>query len=89
MNLLQKLLRLRDALNIGEQLSKPATWKQRSARLNIVAAFLAVVFPFVQGLENVDQQTINDIAAGVSGIVGLWNWYFHNATSVKVGFKSD
>ncbi len=86
MNVWQKLMALRQALNYGEKLGNSATWKLRTERLNALIGVLSALLPFIGGLEHVDSQIIVDVATGIGGFYGLWNWYFTRATSDKVGF---
>lgn len=84
MNLFQKLMALRNALNYGEQLANRQTWKNGAMAMSAVAGLLSMALPFIKGLEYVDPATIDDVARGVWGVVCLFNAYVHPATSKSV-----
>jgi hypothetical protein len=86
-SLLDKVKRAKDVLNYGEQLANPATWKQRTARFNAIIGFLMAALPFIPAFQDIDRDTIIDIATGVGGFAGLWNMYSTYATSEKVGLN--
>lgn len=91
MTLWEKLLSLRNALNYGEQLANPATWKQRTVRITAVVGLLVNVLPFIEAFAAMSNQELRDAAVlisnGVDGVLLLFNAYMQYATSVKVGFR--
>jgi hypothetical protein len=87
MGIFDSITHAKKALDYGEQLAKPATWKLRQSRLTVVAGFLNAVLFFIPHLSGVDGDITMRIATGVDGVWGLLNWYFINSTSAKVGFK--
>lgn len=90
MTLWDKLMALKNALNYGEQLKNPATWKQRTVRITAVVGLLVTALPFVPAFEAMSQADLHDAAVlisnGVDGVLLLFNAYMQYATSAKVGF---
>ncbi len=87
MSLLDKIFAAAKAVNKGESLKDPATWKNRTMLMNVFLAFLALIPQFVTTIAMTDAEQ-NAIAYGFVTIVGVYNAYMHAATSTKVGLPS-
>ncbi len=91
MNIRQKIIAARNALNYGEQLANAATWKQRTARSTAIVGLLTASLPFLDAFGALDSNALREaahnIALGIDGLWFLFNGYMHYATSVKVGFN--
>ena len=89
MNWFQKLMSLRDALNYGEKLSNPATWKKAQNAVNAVAGLLTTVAPFVPQLTDVPMETLAPlftyIGGGAYAVVTLFNLFVTTASTDKIG----
>ena len=80
------------ALQAGESLRDPATWKVRQNAINAIMAILGalvVIAPHVginiNGLTNEDMLAI---AGGIAAIAGLFNNYITTATTTKIGLPN-
>ena len=83
MSLLDKLFAAAKAVNQGEMLKNPATWKNRTILMNVFLSFLALI-PMFAKIE-ISQSEMNSIAYGFVTIAGVVNTYMTAATSDKVG----
>ena len=77
-----------DVFRKGKELSDAETWKNRTVAANslvaLLAALLGIAKAFGLPLE-VDQQTIENLAAGVVAAVGVVNAVMHVITSARIG----
>jgi len=80
----EQAMNAKRALEYGEQLANPATWKQRNLRMNAVVGLLTALLPFL-GVTDADPEMVKEFAAGIGAAVLLYNSYFHIATSSKIG----
>ena len=83
MSLLDKLFAAAKAVNQGESLKDPATWKNRTILMNVFLSFLALIPMFAK--IDISQSDMNAIAYGFVTIAGVANTYMTAATSDKVG----
>ena len=76
----------------GKEITNPATWKNRTIATNAVLALfgtgLALAKAFGYSLE-LDQDTLQNLAAGVVAAVGTVNAVMHCITSAKVGLPAN
>jgi hypothetical protein len=75
------------ALQAGEELKNPATWKNRQTTVSLLLVLLGLGSNIAKSFFNIDlpDSVIADIAEMLAIILGLANAYFVNATSKKVG----
>ncbi len=82
--MLEKLFAAGRAINAGESLANPATWKNRQLAANALLVVLGAIAAFVPNL-GVSHEDLQAIAAGIAATGGLLNAYLTAATSTKVG----
>jgi hypothetical protein len=92
MGLFSNLPKFFELFKEGKQVADPKTWKERTVATNaLVAVFgtsLAIAKGFGFPLE-LDNDTIQNLAAGVVAVVAVGNGIMHVITSKKVGMSSD
>jgi len=75
----------------GKELSNAATWKNRTIATNAVLALFGTGLGLAKTLGyplSLDNDTIQNLAAGVVAAVGVVNAIMHTITSSKVGMPS-
>lgn len=91
MNWFEKLMSLRDALNYGEKLANPATWKKAQNAVNAVTGLLTVAAPFVPQLAHVPPETLTPLfsylGGGAYAAVTLFNMFVTTASTDKIGLQ--
>ena len=87
MSMIDKLFAAARAVNAGESLKDPATWKNRQMTMNLVGVIVGVIPQFVQGVD-LSAADANAITYGITVLLGVLNTYFTAATSDKVGLST-
>lgn len=80
------------ALRQGYILKNPETWKNRTVAVNALMALLGVALAVAKGAGYdipVSDEMLGAVAAGIWGIVGVFNSWSTVATTAKIGLRSS
>jgi len=80
------------ALRQGYILKNPETWKNRTVAVNALMALLGVVLAVAKGAGYdipVSDEVLGAVAAGIWGVVGMFNSWSTVATTAKIGVRSS
>jgi hypothetical protein len=75
----------------GKEVADPATWKNRTIATNVVLALFGTALGLAKAFGypiSLDNDTIQNLAAGVVASVGTVNAVMHCITSTKVGLPA-
>lgn len=89
---MNKILYAIRALKAGVQLANVETWKKRGVAVALVTALLSALAGLALTfgwLEEVDTQTIAEVASALVTLVGVVLGYLQVATTEKIGIKAD
>jgi hypothetical protein len=92
MGLLTSIPKFFELFKEGKEVANPATWKNRTVATNAVLALIGTALALAKGFGyslDLDNDTIQNLAAGVVAFVGLGNGIMHVVTSKKVGLPSN
>jgi hypothetical protein len=76
----------------GKEVADPATWKNRTIATNVVLALIGTVLGLAKAFGyplSLDDDTIQNLAAGIVAAVGVVNAVMHVITSTKVGLPAN
>lgn len=92
MGLISNIPRFFELFKQGEQVTNPATWKNRTIAMNALVGLFGTSAAIAKGFGyslDLDQDTIQGLAAGVIAVVAVVNGVMHCITSAKVGLPSN
>ena len=82
-----------DVLRKGKELANAEVWKNRTVATNLLLSVLASLLVIAKSIWkpqlDIDNDTLQQIAAGIVAIVGVGNGFMHLATSARVGVPAD
>ena len=82
-----------NVLQKGKELANAEVWKNRTVAVNLVLSILASLLVLAKNLWkpqlDIDNDTLQQIAAGIVAIIGVGNGFMHVATSARVGVSAD
>lgn len=84
---MNKFQLLYNAIQAGESLKNPETWKKRQVLFTAISTLLCLVPAFTKF--ELSQENIDTITYAIVGLTGCWNMYLTYATSTKVGINKE
>jgi hypothetical protein len=92
MSLIDSIKSFFELFKEGKEVANPATWKNRTIATNVMLAFIGTSLGLAKAFGyplNLDNDTIQNLAAGVVAVVATVNAIMHVVTSARVGVSSD
>ena len=76
----------------GKEVADPTTWKKRTIATNVLLALIGTLLALAKAFGyplSLDNDTIQNLAAGIVAIVAAVNAVMHVITSARVGMPSN